>query len=117
MLPAAMPARALPPPPLRRAPCALPPRAQRALGGSPPPHAAGLEPDAWLVARLAAYDAIPAGALPPDELRRGFARRLPPLPIPPRLPLQTRDVTLAGAAGPLTARLYVPDGAAAGGPL
>jgi acetyl esterase len=104
-------------PPLARALFALPPRVIAMLAGSPPPHAAGLEPDAWLVARLAAYDAIPAGSLPPDQLRAEFARRLAPLTIHPRLPLQARDVTLAGAAGPLTARLYVPDGAPAGGPL
>src|SRR3954468_10692810 len=104
-------------PPLARALFALPPRVIAVLAGSPPPHAAGLAPDAWLVARIAAYDAIPAGWLPADELRAEFARRLAPLTTHPRLPLQTRDVTLAGAAGPLTARLYVPDGAAAGGPL
>src|SRR3954465_12053132 len=75
--------RAPPPPPPPRALFARPPRVIAALAGSPPPHAAGLEPDAWLVARLAAHDAIPAGSLPPDELRAALARRLPPPPRPP----------------------------------
>src|SRR4051794_30508284 len=104
-------------PPLTRALFALPPRAIAALAGKPPPHAAGLERDAWLLARLAAYDAIPAGTLPVDEVRAEFARRLAYVSIRPRLPLRAEDVTVAGAAGPLTARLYVPDEAPAGGPL
>src|SRR3954468_13684378 len=104
-------------PPLARALFALPPRVIAVLAGSPPPHAAGLAPDAWLVARIAAYDAIPAGSLPADELRAEFARRVAPLAIDPPPTVRATDVTLAGAAGPLTARLYVPDGAPTGGPL
>src|SRR2546423_1822548 len=46
---------------LARALFALPTRAIGTLAGAPPPHAAGLEPDAWLVARLAARDAVPVG--------------------------------------------------------
>jgi acetyl esterase len=112
-----MPARDRFLPLLARAVFALPPRATAALAGAPPPHAAGLEPDAWLLARLAARDAVPARSLTVDELRAEFARRLAPVAIRPRLPLSVRDVAVAGAAGPLTARLYVPDGAATPGPL
>ncbi len=104
-------------PVLARALFALPPRVIAALAGSPPPHAAGLEPDAWLLARLAAREAIPVGSLPVDEVRARFARQLAGVATRPRLPLRARDVTVAGAAGPLTARLYVPDGAASPGPL
>jgi acetyl esterase len=104
-------------PGLARVLFALPPWAIAALAGRPPPHAAGLEPDAWLVARLAAHDAIPAGSRPVDELRAHFERQLAPLAIHPRLPLAASDVVVAGAAGPLPARLYVPDGAPARGPL
>jgi acetyl esterase len=104
-------------PALARVLFALPPRVIAALAGSPPPHAAGLEPDAWLLARLAAREAIPAGSLPVDEVRAQFAVRLAGVAIRPRLPLHARDVAVAGAAGPLTARLYVPDDAATPGPL
>jgi acetyl esterase len=104
-------------PALARVLFALPPRVIAALAGSPPPHAAGLEPDAWLLARLAVREAIPAGSLPVDEVRAQFAVRLAGVAIRPRLPLHARDVVVAGAAGPLTARLYVPDDAATPGPL
>jgi acetyl esterase len=104
-------------PVLARALFALPPRTIAALAGSPPPHAAGLEPDAWILARLAAREAVPTGSLPVDELRARFARQLAGVAIRPRLPLQTEDVTIAGAAGPLSGRLYVPDAAASPGPL
>jgi acetyl esterase len=42
---------------------------------------------------------------------------LAPLGIRPRLPLTATDRTVAGAAGPLPARLYVPLGAETPGPL
>src|SRR3954451_15900220 len=100
-------------PPLARVLFALPPRVIAALAGTPPPHAAGLERDAWLIARLAAQDAIPPGSLPPDELRAEFARRLAPLGIHPPLPLRAQDVTVAGRP----ARLYVPAAAEPAGPL
>jgi acetyl esterase len=112
-----MPARDRLVPVLARPLLALPPAAQRALAGRPPPHAAGLEPDAWLVARLAGREAIPAGSLPVDEVRARFVRMLAPLAIRPRLPVATSDVAVAGAAGPLTARLYVPAEARRPGPL
>jgi acetyl esterase len=100
-----------------RALVALPTPAHRALAGSPPPHAAGLAPDAWLVARLAARESVPPGELPVERARRRFATVLAPLAIRPRLPLTATDRTVAGAAGPLHARLYVPHGAETPGPL
>src|SRR3954465_15550078 len=93
---------------LARALFALPPRAIAALAGSPPPHAAGLEPDAWLLARLAARGAVPVGSLPVDELRARFARQLAGVAIRPRLPLSARDVTGAGAARRLRRGAYIP---------
>src|SRR3954452_21465761 len=96
---------------------ALPAPAQRPRAGRPPAHAAGLEPDAWLVARLAERESVPPGALPVDQARRRFAMVLAPLLIRPRLPLTAADRTVAGAAGPLRARLYVPHGAETPGPL
>src|SRR6478609_8201504 len=101
--------RAVPPPATSGAP-RQPPRAQRVLGGRVPPAAAGLEPDAWLVARLAAHDAVWAGGLPVDELRARFDASVATVSIRPRLPVATEDRTVAGAAGPLGARLYVPAG-------
>ena len=69
-----MPALTASSPLVARALFALPPRAGACSAGAPPPHAAGLEPDAWLVARLAARDASPRPRLPLDELRAGFER-------------------------------------------
>src|SRR4051794_25646472 len=96
---------------------ALPAPVHRALAGRPPAAAAGLAPDAWLLARLAERGSVPPGALPVDEARRRFALALGPLGIRPRLPLTATDRTVAGAAGPLSARLYVPHGAETPGPL
>jgi acetyl esterase/lipase len=104
-------------PALARVLFTLPPRAQRALGGRVPPSAAGLEPDAWLVARLAAREGLAAGGLPLDELRARFDVSVATVSIRPRLPVATEDRTVAGAAGPLGARLYVPAGEPASGPL
>src|SRR3954453_7181029 len=96
---------------------ALPTPVHRALAGAPPPAAARLAPDAWLMARLADQESVPPGELPVDEARRRFAMVLAPLSIRPRLPLTAADRTVAGAAGPLRARLYVPHGAETPGPL
>jgi acetyl esterase len=96
---------------------ALPAPVHRMLAGAPPAHAAGLEPDAWLLARLAEHESVPPGALPVDQARRRFAMVLARLEIRPRLPLTASDRTVAGAAGPLPARLYVPHGAETPGPL
>src|SRR3954471_8467824 len=96
---------------------ALPAPVQRTLAGRPPAHAAGLEPDAWLVARLAERESVPPGALPVDQARRRFAMVLAPLSIRPRLPLTAGERTVAGAVGLLPARLYVPHGAETPGPL
>jgi acetyl esterase len=96
---------------------ALPTPVHRALAGPPPPAARGLAPDAWLVARLAERESVPPGALPLDRARRRFAMVLAPLSVRPRLPLTATDETVAGAAGPLPARLYVPHGAETPGPL
>jgi len=114
---AAMAARHRIRPALARALFALPPRAQRAIGGAVPPAAEGLEPDAWLVARLAERDALVAGDLPLAALRERFAQSVATVSIRPRLPVGAEDRTVAGAAGPLAARLYVPAGEAAPGPL
>src|SRR4051794_15348584 len=95
----------------------LPAPVHRALAGRPPAAAAGLAPDAWLLARLAERGSVPPGALPVDEARRRSARAPAPLGARPRLPLTATDRTVAGAAGPLSARLYVPHGAETPGPL
>src|SRR4051794_3102099 len=95
----------------------LPAPVHRALAGRPPAAAAGLARDAWLLAQLAERASVPPGALPVDEARKRFAMALVPLGIRPRLPLTVTDRTVAGAAGPLSARLYVPHGAETPGPL
>src|SRR3954453_3059470 len=95
----------------------LPAPVHRALAGRPPAPAAGLARDAWLLAQLAERASVPPGALPVDEARERFAMALVPLGIRPRLPLTVTDRTVAGAAGPMSARLYVPHGAETPGPL
>src|SRR3954452_22208367 len=95
----------------------LPAPVHRALAGRPPAPAAGLAPDAWLLAQLAERGSLPPGAPPLDEARKRFAKALGPLGIRPRLPLTATDRTVAGAADPLSARLYVPHGAETPGPL
>jgi acetyl esterase len=95
----------------------LPAPVHRALAGRPPAPAVGLAPDAWLLAQLAERGSVPPGALPVDEARKRFALALAPLGIRPRLPLTATDRTVAGAAGALRARLYVPHGAETPGPL
>src|SRR4051794_11292759 len=95
----------------------LPAPVHRALAGRPPAAAAGLAPDAWLLARLAERGSVPPGALPVDEARRRFALALAPLGVRPRLPLTATDRTVAGAAGALRARLYVPAAAETPGPV
>src|SRR3954452_17102476 len=95
----------------------LPAPVHRALAGRPPAPAAGLAPDAWLLAQLAERGSLPPGAPPLDEARKRFAKALGPLGIRPRLPLTATDRTVAGAAGPLSARLYVPHGAETPGPV
>ncbi|HUN77302.1 MAG TPA: alpha/beta hydrolase [Solirubrobacteraceae bacterium] len=96
---------------------ALPDTLLGLLAGPVPPEAAGLEPDAWLVARLSERARLPAGELPPAQMRARFellatpfsARRLPAL--------QRSDHELAGPAGPIPARLYRPAQAPTRGPL
>jgi acetyl esterase len=104
-------------PAVARALFALPPRAQRAIGGPVPPGVAGLEPDAWLVARLAERDPVRARELPLDALRARFEASVATVSIRPRLPVRAEHRTVAGAAGPLGARLYVPAAEPAPGPL
>src|SRR4051794_2981938 len=104
-------------PALARTLFALPPAVQRVFAGPVPPAAAGLEPDAWLVARLARHQRIVPGERPVEEVRAHFERSLAPVTRRLRLPVATQQHTVAGAAGGLGARLYVPAGAPAPGPL
>jgi acetyl esterase len=104
------------------------------LAGSPPPHANGLAPDAWMVARLGSLVARPAGSLPADALRRRFELITAPFSARPKLALTVQDLTFPSTAGaqrePVgaahgsvsgkasrNARLYVPAGAPTPGPL
>src|SRR3954454_17054088 len=86
----------------------LPAPVHRALAGRPPAPAAGLAPDAWLLAQLPERGSVPPGPLPVDEARKRFAMALAPLGIRPRLPLTSTDRTVAGAAGALRASQLAP---------
>jgi acetyl esterase len=100
-----------------RALFALPDSALRLLAGPVPAQAAGLEPDAWMVARLAERVRLPAGERPVTEMRARFEVISQPF-SPARLPtVQRTDHELAGPAGSIHARLYRPAEAPAQGPL
>jgi acetyl esterase len=96
---------------------ALPDPLLALLAGPVPPQAAGLEPDAWMLARIAERARLPAGELPVQAMRARF--ELIAAPFSPRreFPLVTEDHQLLGPAGPLAARLYVPAEAPTPGPL
>src|SRR3954447_22802012 len=83
----------------------LPRPVHAVLAGAPPPHAAGLEPDALLLARLAGWSGAPAAraaAAADHSARRrgapaaGAPRGPPPPPPPPPPTVRATDVTLAG---------------------
>src|SRR3954449_90533 len=79
------------------------------LAGTPPPHAEGLHPEAWLLARLSAVGPGHTGdEVPVAEQRRRLALEARPLAIRPRLPLDVSDHAIPGPAGPIPARLYAP---------
>ncbi|MDX6715384.1 MAG: acetyl esterase [Baekduia sp.] len=105
---------------LCRAVYALPAPLVRRLAGTPPAHAAGLHPEAWLLARLS--------AVAPDrqndrvtvaEQRHRLLLSARSMAVRPRLPLTVGDHAIAGADGstPIPARLYAPHGAPTPGPL
>ncbi|MGV9615696.1 alpha/beta hydrolase [Nocardia xishanensis] len=84
----------------------LPPRAKRALAG-PAVHRDGneLDLDAHLLLRIT--KALPKQAPEPVRLRRQ-ARRMAAIGAGRRAPVRVEDITVAGAAGSLRARLYDP---------
>jgi acetyl esterase len=96
---------------------ALPDPLLRVLAGPLPAQAEGLEPDAWMVARLAELTRLPAGERPAAQMRARF--ELIAAPFSPRraLELATEEHVLAGPGGPLAARLYRPLQAPPRGPL
>jgi acetyl esterase len=102
---------------LARALFVLPTGAQRVLGGAVPPDAAGLAPDAWLVARLARRQSALADDVSVDDLRERFARTAATVSARTGVPVAVEEITVAGAAGRLGARFYVPAGALERGPL
>ncbi len=97
---------------------ALPDPLLSALAGSLPAQAAGLEPDAWLLARLSEVARLPAGERPVEEMRARFELIADPFsPVRPRLGVTTEELALAGPAGALPARMYLPSSAPRPGPL
>jgi acetyl esterase len=96
---------------------ALPDPALRVLAGKVPQPAAGLEPDAWLLARFAALGRGPLPDRPPAELRAGSDSVTAFLSLRGPKSVAVRPLVLPGPGGPLRARLYVPRGAPRPGPL
>ncbi|QEC50827.1 alpha/beta hydrolase [Baekduia soli] len=104
-----------------RAVLSLPGPVVALLAGRPPAAARGLHPEALLLARLARLapgrmdDRVPVA-----EQRRLLALSALPMAARPRLPVAVSDHEIPpapGSAVPIGARLYVPGGAPAPGPL
>src|SRR3954452_22212356 len=88
------------------------------LAGTPPPHAEGLHPEAWLLARLSAVGpghTGDEGAV--AEQRRRLALEARPLAVRPRLPLDVSDHAIPGPAGAIPAPPSAPHVAPAPAPL
>ena len=96
---------------------ALPDSVLRVLAGPVPAQAAGLEPDAWMLARLSALVSLPAGERPAAEMRRRFDLISAPFSQRRALAVATVKHTLEGSGGTLPAELYVPAQAPPRGPL
>jgi acetyl esterase len=92
----------------------LPTPILRRLAGTPPPEAAGVHPEALLIARLAAIgpDRMSDDA-PVVEQRRRLALQTAALGVRPALPLTVGDHDADG----VPARLYAPAGTSADSPL
>jgi acetyl esterase len=90
----------------------LPDAALRRLFGEPPPHAVGLEPQAWALARLSDL-AAPSETPSDQELRRLSEIRYAVYSRPPETPVSAEDLV----AGGVPSRLYVPQSADSGSPL
>jgi acetyl esterase len=96
---------------------ALPDPVLRALAGPVPAQAAGLEPDAWMLARLSAFARLPAGERPVAEMRARFDLVAAPFTRRRTLPVATEKLVLDGPAGSLHGSLYVPEQGTPRGPL
>lgn len=96
---------------------ALPDPLLRVLAGGLPIPAAGLEADAWMLARLSERARLPAGELPVAEMRARFELLTAVFSPLPYQDVASRDLLLAGPAGEIPARLYTPPMAPARGPL
>ena len=95
----------------------LPAPVLAALAGRPPAVAAGLDPEAWLLARLAAKAVRPVDELELAQARALFDLRAEAFAYRPRLPVRATERSVPGPAGTIPARLYEPDGAPHPGPL
>jgi acetyl esterase len=93
---------------------ALPPGAKRLIAGRPVRRdGLELDLDTQVLIRLAERDLHSLPGRTPEEARADLREAVRPLEGP-RIPLAAvREVTISGAAGPLRARLFVPDEARA----
>jgi acetyl esterase len=96
---------------------ALPDPLLGVLAGPLPSQAVGLQADAWMLARLSEITRLPAGEQPVEEMRERFELIAAPFSPHPYPEVATEELTLAGPAGGLAARLYVPSAAPRRGPL
>jgi acetyl esterase len=103
---------------LARALVALPAPVLARLAGPIPPEAAGLQPEALLLGKLAAVGRDPmSDAAPVAEQRRRLALTARPMGLRPKLPLTVSDLRAPGPGGDIPVRLYAPTAAPTPGPL
>jgi acetyl esterase len=95
----------------------LPAPVLAALAGRPPDVCAGLDPEAWLMAKLAARVVRPIDEIELAQARELFDLRAAAFAWRPPLPVRQTDRFLPGPGGEIPARLYEPDGAPHPGPL
>ena len=74
------------------------------LAGSPPAAAAGLDPEALMVARLADRVDVPISEVPVERLRHEYEVEVGPFSLRGDLPVTVEN----GSAGGVASRLYVP---------
>jgi acetyl esterase len=80
----------------------------RALGGTPPPDARELDPEAWLLARVSRLADATLDVAAVEQARRRFEARAAPMTGRPPGGLLVSDGSIPGPDGPLAARLYAP---------
>src|SRR5680860_1567365 len=96
---------------------ALPDGLLTRIFGHPPAVAAGLRPDAWALCRIAGLVETDANSVGPLEMRVDTENLARVVTLDPGPEVETKDFDLGTDGKTLMARLFVPAGSEATGPL